>query len=248
MRIILNGYTGRMGKMVQEAVERTDGFEIVSSAAVNGTENDVLHTHESLDNVSEEADVVIDFSNHLGTKDLMDFCVKHELPVVVCTTGQSEEEKTMIAEASASIPVFFSANMSLGIAVLSDLVKRAAALFPNADIEIVEMHHNQKLDVPSGTALMLAESIKEVRSNAVYNIGRHENGKRDAKEIGIHSLRMGNEVGTHTVYIRTGSECLTLTHEAESRAVFADGALKAAGYLLQQKPGLYTMKDLVGVE
>jgi 4-hydroxy-tetrahydrodipicolinate reductase len=152
----------------------------------------------------------------------------------------------MIMHASKEIPVFNSANMSLGIAVLSDLAKRAAALFPDADIEIVEKHHNQKLDVPSGTALALANSIKEVRADATYNVGRHENGKRTKQEIGIHSLRMGNEVGTHEIYINNGNECLTLTHEANSRAVFAAGALKAAQYLLNKQPGLYTMKELIG--
>ena len=135
--------------------------------------------------------------------------------------------------------------MSLGIAVLTDLVKKAVIMFPEADVEIVEMHHNRKLDVPSGTALMLADAVKSQRPDAVYNIGRPEGGKRDPKEIGIHSLRMGNEVGTHTVYINTGNEVLTLTHQAESRAVFADGALKAAEFLIQQQPGLYGMKEML---
>lgn len=242
MRILLSGYTGHMGQMVKEAVQEPD--EIVSFVAYDGTEGE--HTHAGFEHAKEEADVVIDFSNHLGTKALMEFCVERKIPCVVCTTGQSEEEKAMIREASASIPVFFSANMSLGIATLSKVVKDVVKVFPQADIEIVETHHNRKLDVPSGTALMLAHEIQSVLPDTYLNIGRHENGKRNKKEIGIHSLRMGNECGTHTIYIHTENECITLEHKAESRAVFADGALQAARYLIQQPAGLYTMKEMLG--
>lgn len=241
MRILLSGYTGRMGAMVQEAVKED---EIVSFVSIDGKEEGNEHT--SFDTVNEDIDVVIDFSHHANTKPLMDFCMKNHIPCVVCTTGQTEEEKEMIRSASKEIPVFFSANMSMGIAALCQLVQKAAALFPNADIEIVETHHNRKLDVPSGTALMIANDIKEVLPEKYFNIGRHTNGKRDPNEIGIHSLRMGNECGTHSVYIHTDNECLTLTHETESRAVFADGALAAAKYLITKPSGLYTMKDLAG--
>ena len=135
--------------------------------------------------------------------------------------------------------------MSIGIAVLADLARRAAAAFPTADIEIVEIHHNQKLDVPSGTALLLAKSIQNVRKNATLLIGRHENGKRTAQEIGIHSLRLGNEVGTHEVLISTGNEVITLKHEAKNRALFADGALAAAAWLIGRPAGLYSMQDMM---
>lgn len=244
MKIILHGYTGRMGHMVQELLKDNSENTIVAKAAADAKKE--TSCYKSLNDFTEEADVVIDFSNHAATKNLLAYCIKRKLPVVICTTGQIEEEKDMIMHASKKIPVFYSANLSLGIAVLSDLAKRAAALFPNADIEIVEKHHNQKLDVPSGTALALAHVIKEVRTDSTFNVGRHENGKRTKQEIGIHSLRMGKEVGTHEIYINNGNECLTLTHEANSRAVFAEGALKAAQYLLDKQPGLYTMKELVG--
>ncbi len=244
MKIILHGYTGRMGHMVQELLKGSEENTIVAKVAADAGKE--ASCYQSLNDFTGEADVVIDFSNHAATNDLLAYCTKRKLPVVICTTGQTDEEKNMIMHASKEIPVFNSANMSLGIAVLSDLAKRAAALFPDADIEIVEKHHNQKLDVPSGTALALANSIKEVRADATFNVGRHENGKRTKQEIGIHSLRMGNEVGTHEIYINNGNECLTLTHEANSRAVFAAGALKAAQYLLNKQPGLYTMKELIG--
>ena len=135
--------------------------------------------------------------------------------------------------------------MSIGIAVLGDLAKKAAAAFPQADIEIIEAHHNQKLDVPSGTALLLAHQIQQVRQDSTLLIGRHENGRRTAQEIGIHSLRFGAEVGMHEILISTGSETLTLKHKAESRSLFADGALKAAAFLSGKPAGLYTMQDLV---
>lgn len=244
MKIILHGYTGRMGHMVQELLKDNLENTIVAKVAADAKEE--TSCYKSLNDFTGEADIVIDFSNHVATNNLLTYCIRRKLPVVLCTTGQSEEEKDMIMHASKEIPVFYSANMSLGIAVLSDLAKRAAALFPNADIEIVEKHHNQKLDVPSGTALALANTIKEVRKDSTFNVGRHENGKRAKQEIGIHSLRMGKEVGTHEIYINNGNECLTLIHEANSRAVFAEGAMKAAQFLLNKQPGLYTMKELVG--
>ena len=165
---------------------------------------------------------------------------------MLATTGQTEEEKAAITDAAAKIPLFRAANMSLGIATLCSLVKTAVCMFPDADIEIVEKHHNQKLDVPSGTALALADAVKAVREEADFVVGRHENGKRRKEEVGIHSLRLGGVVGEHEVIITTGNETLTLKHEAHSRAVFADGAVLAAVYTADQKvPGLYTMEDLV---
>ena len=191
------------------------------------------------------ADCVIDFSNHSATGELLSFCVAQNLPLVLATTGQTDDEKVAISNAAQEIPLFFSANMSVGIAVLADLAQRAAAAFPAADIEIVEIHHNRKLDVPSGTALLLAKKIQNVRNNSVLLVGRHENGKRTPQEIGIHSLRLGNEVGTHEILISTGNETLTLTHKAESRALFADGALRAALWLCGKPAGLYNMQDLM---
>jgi 4-hydroxy-tetrahydrodipicolinate reductase len=151
----------------------------------------------------------------------------------------------MIAAAAEEIPVFFSGNMSLGIAVLCRLAKQAAAAFPDADIEIVEAHHIRKVDAPSGTALMLFNAIKEVRPEAVANCGRSGEGKRTRDEIGIHALRLGNVVGIHEVHIHTGSQSLTLKHEAHTRAMLADGAVVAARFMEGKAPGLYTMTDLL---
>ena len=157
-----------------------------------------------------------------------------------------EEELSALRKAAENVPVFYSGNMSLGIAVLTELVKTAVKMFPDADIEIVESHHNQKLDVPSGTALMLARAAQSVRPDSNLLVGRHENGKRRKEEVGIHSLRLGGVVGEHEVIITTGNETISLKHEAHSRAVFADGGVMAAAYVAgQTAPGLYTMEDLV---
>ena len=242
MDIIIHGAAGRMGKMMEEKI-RTGAQGAAVAALVDAKAP--AGGFASLEAYTGPADMVVDFSNHAATNSLLAYCLGRNLPAVIATTGHTEEEKVLIGKASKQIPVFYSANMSVGIAVLAELAKRAAAAFPAADIEIVEIHHNQKLDVPSGTALMLGESLREVRPGAVLLVGRHENGKRTAKEIGVHSLRLGNEVGIHEIMISTGSETLTLRHQAVSRALFADGALAAAEFLRHQPPGLYSMRDML---
>ena len=240
--LIVNGAAGRMGRMIDEAVEaRPDAFHIAARADAKGGAG----MFAGLKDYGGPAGVVLDFSNHAATRDLLDFCLDRGCPVVIATTGQTEAEMDAIRAASERIPVFYSANMSVGIAVLADMAKRAAAAFPQADIEIVEVHHNQKLDVPSGTALLLGRAIQEARPGATLLIGRHENGKRTAEEIGVHSLRLGNEVGIHEILISTGNETLTLRHQAVSRALFAEGALAAAAFLKDRPAGFYSMKDLL---
>ena len=170
------------------------------------------------------------------------------MPLVIATTGQDKYELSMIEHASKSIPVFHSANMSLGVALLCELAVTAAKAMPDADIEIVEAHHNRKLDAPSGTALMLANELKTVRENAEFQFGRHGNQKRTPSEIGIHALRLGNIVGEHEIILATATQKITLRHEAQTRALFAEGAIAAAGFLIGQRPGLYTMKDIVGAK
>ena len=241
MRIVLNGAKGRMGRIVDKAAADS-GHDVVARVDFGYAEGEGLR---ALNEYQGPADVVVDFSNHAATAQVTEYCVKRGLPVVVATTGQTKEEQAMIDEAAKAVPVFLSANMSLGVALLADLAKKAAAVFPDADIEIVEKHHNQKLDVPSGTALLLARRIKEARPEAEFLVGRHENGKRTANEIGIHSLRYGGEVGTHEIIIATGSETITLKHEAENRALFAQGALAAAAFIVGKAPGFYDMRSII---
>lgn len=246
MRVLIHGSTGRMGKILCQLLE--DGYQNLTLAArvsPEETADPANCVYTSLAEVTCDVDCVIDFSHHTAVGSLMDFCVAKKLPVVVATTGQTPEEKAVIAEAAKKIPVFFSANMSIGVALLANLAKKAASVFPEANIEIVEKHHNQKLDVPSGTALLLAHKIQEALTDTVLLVGRHENGKRTAKEIGIHSLRLGNEVGTHEIIIATGAETITLKHEAENRSLFANGALAAAVFLEGKTPGLYSMQDII---
>ncbi|MBO7293216.1 MAG: 4-hydroxy-tetrahydrodipicolinate reductase [Clostridia bacterium] len=249
MKIILTGAAGRMGREMLAAVAATEGRITVSAAVdISGAEIPGIPSYTSLSDVREEADVLVDFSHHSATAGLLAFAAHRRLPLVIATTGQTEEERAAITAASADLPIFFSGNMSIGIALLISLARQAAAIFPEADVEIVEVHHNKKLDVPSGTALMLAEGVREVREGGDIVVGRHENGARGHGEIGVHSLRMGNIVGRHEVHINTGSQTLTLVHEAHSRALFAEGALRAAEYLIGRDAGIYSVRDLLGRE
>lgn len=242
MNIIINGANGRMGRILDEAVQ--NGGEHAVAARVDWSYA-AGQGYSALSEYEGPADVVIDFSNHAATAAVTEYCAARGLPVVIATTGQTEEEFELIRAAAKRVPVFLSANMSLGVALLAELAKKAAAVFPGADIEIIERHHNQKLDVPSGTALLLANRIKEVRPGAELVVGRHEYGRRAANEIGIHSLRYGGEVGTHEVLLAAGGETITLKHEAENRGLFASGALAAAAFIVGREPGLYDMRSII---
>ena len=239
MRAILCGANGAMGKLIDAALPG----EVVGRVSIDG-ENNVPKTFVELGDMS--ADVLIDFSHHTAIADVLDYAKRNNMAVVVGTTGHTPEEKEMIFAAAKEIPVFYSGNMSLGIAVLCRLAKQAAACFPDADIEIVEVHHNRKVDAPSGTALMLFNAIKEVRPNATANCGRAGEGKRTREEIGISALRLGNVVGIHEVHINMGNQSLTLKHESGSRAMLADGAVAAARFMVGKSAGLYNMEDILG--
>ena len=238
MRAILCGANGAMGKLIDASL----GAEVVGRVSIDG-ENNVPKTFAELGQV--EADVLIDFSHHSAIADVLDYAKTIGCSAVIGTTGHTPEEKELIFAAAKEIPVFFSGNMSLGIAVLCRLAKQAASFFPDADIEIVEVHHNRKVDAPSGTALMLFNAVKEVRPQAVANCGRAGEGKRTKDEIGISALRMGSVVGIHEVYIHTGTQCLTLKHEAITRAMLADGAVDAARFMEGKPAGFYNMESIL---
>ena len=239
MRAVICGANGAMGKLIRDIL----GSEVVGCVSIDG-ENGVPRTFGELGKV--EADVVIDFSHHSAVADVLSYAEMIGAAAVIGTTGHTPEEKAMITAAAERIPVFFSGNMSLGIAVLCRLAKEAARFFPDADIEIVETHHHRKVDAPSGTALMLFNAIKEVRPEAVPNCGRAGEGKRTKEEIGISSLRLGSVVGIHEVHIHTGTQCLTLKHEAVTRAMLADGAVEAARYMAGKGVGFYNMESMLG--
>lgn len=241
MKIIINGAGGKMGHILTDMAGAENVAALVDVAFENGNEPGKFH---ALDDFTGGADCVVDFSNHKATQSVTSYCVKRNLPVLIASTGQTDEEMTLIREAAKKIPVFISPNMSVGVALVADIAERVARVFGDCDIEMIEAHHNQKLDVPSGTALMLAKRLQEVR-NSSLNIGRHENGKRPENEIGIHSLRYGTEVGTHEIIFSNGLETITIRHDAKNRALFAKGALSAVNWLVNQKPGLYGMKDFI---
>ena len=226
MRAILCGANGAMGKV-----------------SIDG-ENGVPKTFGELGAV--DGDMVIDFSHHTAVADVLDYAKKNGCAAVIGTTGHTAEEKELIYKAAEEIPVFYSGNMSLGIAVLCRLARQAAAYFPDADIEIVEIHHNRKVDAPSGTAHMLFNAIRQARPDAVEICGRAGEGKRRKNEVGVASLRLGTVVGVHEVHIHTGSQCLTLRHEAVTRAMLADGAVDAARFMEGKPAGLYDMESLLG--
>ena len=239
MRAVICGANGAMGKLVCGIL----GDEVIGKVSIDG-ENNVPRTFEELGKV--EADVVIDFSHHTAIAEVLNYAKMIGASAVIGTTGHTAEEKALIYAAAEEIPVFYAGNVSLGIAVLCRLVKDAVKYFPDADVEIVEIHHTRKVDAPSGTAHMLFNAIKEVRPQAYENCGRAGEGKRTKDEIGIHALRMGNVVGIHEVHINTGNQTLTLKHESGSRAMLADGAVAAARFMEGKAKGLYDMESILG--
>ena len=244
MKAIVVGAKGRMGAHVLTALENA-GVECV--AKVDGFYDETKdNQYKSLAEVKVEADVLIDFSFHLLIKEICEYVSKTGIATVIATTGHTEDEIAAIRKAADEIPVFYSGNMSLGITLLIELAKKAAIAMPEAEIEIIEKHHNRKLDAPSGTALMIADAITEVKPDSYNKLGRRGSGKRTPEEIGIHSIRMGNIVGEHEVIIGTPSQTFTLKQEAHNRALFAEGALAAAAFILGMPSGLYDMKNIIG--
>ena len=238
MRAVVCGANGAMGKLICAAL----GDAVIGRVSIDG-ENGVPRTFAELGAV--QADVVIDFSHHTAIADVLAYAKSIGSAAVIGTTGHTPGEKALIHAAAEEIPVFYAGNVSLGIAVLCRLVKEAVKFFPDADIEIVEIHHTRKVDAPSGTAHMLFNAIKEVRKDAVENCGRSGEGKRTKNEVGIHALRMGNVVGIHEVHINTGTQTLVLKHESGSRAMLADGAVDAAKFMVGKAKGLYDMESIL---
>ncbi len=246
MKILISGCCGFMGREVAALCK--NGFCGAQAAAgvdVSPCNDLPFPCYTSFADAPADVDCIVDFSHHTATGALLDFALAHKLPLVLATTGHTEEEKFRILKAGEYIPLFFAANYSLGIALLIDLAKKTAAAMPDAEIEIIEKHHDRKVDAPSGTALAIANALTEVRPSATVVTGRSGMGKRTKEEIGIHAVRMGNIVGDHEVIIGTQNQTITLRHEAHSRALFAEGALTAAKFLCGQPAGLYQMKDLI---
>ncbi len=249
IKILLSGCNGRMGRAITDICTKNPETTIVAGVDVFTERKYDYPVYDNFDAVSESVDVVIDFSNPKALPNLLTFCQVKKLPVVICTTGYSDDDLYLIEKASEKIPVFRSGNMSLGINVLMMLAKHTAQILGESfDVEIIERHHNQKLDAPSGTAIMIAESIEDAlpyQAERVYD--RHTiRAKRAYNEIGIHSLRGGTIVGEHEVVFAGRDEVIEIKHTAQSREVFASGAVKAAIFLSEcDRAGKYNMDDLV---
>jgi 4-hydroxy-tetrahydrodipicolinate reductase len=247
IKVILSGCGGRMGKAVAAAVGNE--VRIVAGVDINAASIDAsdFPIYESITEFSDKADVIVDFSHHSALPSLLDYAKATKTPVVVATTGHTDEELALMREAASEVAIFHSGNFSIGINLIINLAKQAArTLGADFDIEIIEKHHNKKLDAPSGTALMIANAVADERDESEYIYDRHSVRKaREPKEIGIHSVRGGSIVGEHEVIFAGANEVVSISHSAASREIFANGALRAAIYLAGKSAGLYSMTDLI---
>lgn len=247
-RFIVCGCNGKMGRAIAACVKERCDCEIVAGFDRNTDSSAGFPVYANPANCNVEADVVIDFSHPSALAGVLQYATEHHIPAVIATTGLSDEELLSLRDAAKHVPVFSSANMSLGVSLLAELAKKAAAVLGDSfDVEIIEKHHNQKIDAPSGTALMLADAVAEglpYTPKRVYD--RHSvREKRDRHEIGFSSVRGGTIVGEHEILFAGHDESISLSHTALSKEIFAAGAVSAAQFLVGKPAGLYTMKDLM---
>ena len=250
VRAIMHGCNGKMGRAITTLAKEDAEVEIVAGVDAYTEVANEYPVFDSIEKCDVEADVVIDFSNAKAVDGLLDYCVEKQIPVVLCTTGLSEEQLQEVEEASKKVAVLRSANMSLGINLLMQLLKEATKVLSPAgyDIEIVEKHHNKKMDAPSGTALAIADAINEAMDDRyTYKLDRSaERARREANEIGIQAVRGGTIVGEHEVLFCGPDEVIEIKHTAYSKAIFGKGAIQAAQFLKGKKPGMYQMSDVIG--
>lgn len=249
IKVILSGCNGKMGQVICRMLQDDETVRVVCGIDLSPAEQNGFPVVSRPSEVTVEADILIDFSHFSALDPLLEFALKTKTPVVVATTGLSREQKDRLAAASKDIPVFFSPNMSLGVSLIIEIAQKAAQVLERGfDIEIIEKHHSQKLDAPSGTALLIADAINEaLSSKKEYVYDRHSSHrKRGTQELGIHTLRGGTIVGEHSVIFAGADEIIEIKHTAASREIFASGAVSAAKFLAGKSAGLYTMRDLVG--
>lgn len=247
-KILLVGACGHMGRVISDCVSKRDDCKVIAGVDPLFEQYADFPVYPSFNEVKENPDVIIDFSHPSALEGILEYSVNNNVPVVVATTGMDEKHIEMINKASDKVPVFFTYNMSLGVNLLAELAKKAALVLSNDfDIEIVEAHHNQKLDAPSGTAIMLADAINETLDNEYsYEYDRHsKRAKRPKKEIGMHAIRGGTIVGEHEIIFAGRDEIVKLSHSARSKEIFAVGSVNAAIYLKNQDKGIYNMSDLL---
>lgn len=246
LKVLINGCNGKMGQEVARRIKETEDIETLCGVDKIDTGDNAFPVFQNVEDINLIPDIIIDFSIPKATFAILEFAKKNKIPTVIATTGFSDEENEIINKYSEEIPVFKSANMSYEINLMAKIVANVAKNMPESDIEIIETHHNRKIDSPSGTALILADSINETLNNEMnYEYDRHsKREKRTKKEIGIHSIRGGTEVGKHTVVFFGQNESFEITHNVTSRSVFADGSIKAAKFLVNKEEGFYNMNDL----
>lgn len=248
MDIIINGYSGQMGQTLEKIILASDEMSLVGRIdRTGGLAPDGETIYESIGDFPGKGDLIIDFSTPSSLDGLLAYAKDHKTALVLATTGFKDPDLRKIDEAAKEAKIFRSANMSLGINLLLDLVSKAAKILPDFDIEIIEKHHNQKIDAPSGTAYMIADKINQVFDNEkLYTFGRSSsNQRRSENEIGIHAVRGGSIVGEHDAIFAGNDEVLEIRHSAQSKSVFAEGALAAGRFLIKQENGLYDMDDLI---
>lgn len=246
--IAICGANGKMGKTIYNCISAREDCKVIAGIDINTEQYADFPIIDSPSKLPEKPDVIIDYSNPASLDGLLEYCLSTGTPIVLATTGYSDEQINKIKSAAEQIPVFFTFNMSLGINLLIQLAKKAASVLGDQfDIEIVEKHHNQKIDAPSGTAIMLANAINETLDNKYHYVyDRHsQRKKRDKNEIGMHAIRGGTIVGEHDVIFAGHDEVITLSHSAASKSVFAEGSINAAVYLSDKPAGLYDMSSLV---
>lgn len=250
--IILCGCCGRMGEAMSKMLSGHPQAKIVAGVDVNASASVSTQTFEfpvypGIAQFPGKADVIVDFSHHSAIPSLLEYAKAQKLPIVVCTTGHTDEERAQMADAAKKIAVFSSGNMSIGVNLLLELCRVAARMLGEGfDVEIIEKHHSGKLDAPSGTAIMIADAVSEEKAGTEYVYDRHSvRRERAPQEIGIHSVRGGTIVGEHEVVFAGDNETITLTHTAASREIFAAGALRAAVFMKGKSAGLYNMSDVI---
>ena len=247
MNVLLNGANGRMGNEMIQAINKNENLTVACGFDREEDNAKEFPIYNNIENIKEKIDVIIDFSVPVATFRILEYARKNHIPTVIATTGFSEEEIHKIKEISKEVPIFRSSNMSLDINLMAEIIKKVAEVLNDTDIEIIETHHNRKVDAPSGTAILLADAINEVfEEKKKYNFDRmQKRGKRDKNEIGFSSIRGGNIVGEHTVQFFGENETLEIKHTSYSRQVFAEGAMKAAEFIVEQENGFYGMKDMI---
>ena len=247
IKVLINGCNGRMGQVLVNEIDRFPELLLSSGFDIFDEGKNTFPVYSKIEDIKEKPDVIVDFSIPVSTFNILNYAVKNRVPTVIATTGFSKEELEEIKVSSTLIPIFQSSNMSFDINLMKKIVSEVAKKLKGTDIEIVETHHNRKVDAPSGTAVLLADAINEVMDEKLeYNFNMHDlHEKRNPKEIGFSSIRGGNIVGEHSVQFYGEHETFEIKHTSYSRNVFAEGALKAAIFLASQKPGYYGMDDLV---